>query len=180
MAGCPLPKKRYLTALRHLPVAVARCWSSSRRSSNGHRNSQASSTHSSSAAAAIGRSPWRALKLKEISYIHAESYAAGELKHGPLALVDKDMPVIAIARPTSCLKNSRATCRKSVPVAANSTSSPMPAPRSPSEGVYILHMPEHYGMLSPVLHVIPLQLLSYHAALVKGRMWTSRGTSRNR
>jgi hypothetical protein len=102
-----------------------------------------------------------ALKLKEISYIHAEAYPAGELKHGPLALVDKDMPVIAVAPNDACWKSSSPTCRKCAPAAASSTSSPTPAARSPSRRACRSScMPEHYGLLSPVLHVVPLQLLS--------------------
>ncbi len=110
-----------------------------------------------------------ALKLKEISYIHAEAYAAGELKHGPLALVDKDMPVIAVAPADELLEKLKSNLQEvrarggELYVFADAGSE-IPE----SEGVHILHMPEHYGMLSPVLHVIPLQLLSYHAALVKG------------
>ena len=110
-----------------------------------------------------------ALKLKEISYIHAEAYAAGELKHGPLALVDKDMPVIAVSPADELLEKLKSNLQEvrarggELYVFADAGSE-IPE----SEGVHILHMPEHYGMLSPVLHVIPLQLLSYHAALVKG------------
>lgn len=110
-----------------------------------------------------------ALKLKEISYIHAEAYAAGELKHGPLALVDKDMPVIAVAPADELLEKLKSNLQEvrarggELYVFADAGSE-----IQESEGVHILHMPEHYGMLSPVLHVIPLQLLSYHAALVKG------------
>ena len=110
-----------------------------------------------------------ALKLKEISYIHAEAYPAGELKHGPLALVDKEMPVIAVAPADSLLEKLKSNLQEvkarggELYVFADAGSE-MPE----SEGVHILHLPEHYGMLSPILHVIPLQLLSYHAALVKG------------
>ncbi|THF62978.1 glutamine--fructose-6-phosphate transaminase (isomerizing) [Pseudothauera nasutitermitis] len=110
-----------------------------------------------------------ALKLKEISYIHAEAYAAGELKHGPLALVDRDMPVIAVAPADELLEKLKSNLQEvrarggELYVFADAGSE-IPE----SEGVHILHMPEHYGMLSPVLHVVPLQLLSYHAALVKG------------
>ena len=72
-----------------------------------HRNSQANSTHSSSARPPFGRSPWRGAQALEISYIHAESYAAGELKHGPAGPGGQDMPVIAIARPTSCFTKTQ-------------------------------------------------------------------------
>jgi glucosamine--fructose-6-phosphate aminotransferase (isomerizing) len=110
-----------------------------------------------------------ALKLKEISYIHAEAYPAGELKHGPLALVDKDMPVIAVAPNDVLLEKLKSNLQEvkarggELYVFADADSE-----ITESEGVHILRLPEHYGRLSPILHVIPLQLLSYHAALVKG------------
>jgi glutamine---fructose-6-phosphate transaminase (isomerizing) len=110
-----------------------------------------------------------ALKLKEISYIHAEAYPAGELKHGPLALVDKEMPVVAVAPADSLLEKLKSNLQEvkarggELYVFADAGSE-----IAESEGVHILHLPEHYGLLSPILHVIPLQLLSYHAALVKG------------
>ena len=110
-----------------------------------------------------------ALKLKEISYIHAEGYPAGELKHGPLALVDKDMPVISIAPNDALLEKLKSNLKEvaarggELYVFADTDSSVAEEP-----GVHVLHLPEHYGLLSPVLHVIPLQLLSYHVALVKG------------
>jgi glucosamine--fructose-6-phosphate aminotransferase (isomerizing) len=161
---------RHLTALRHLPVAVQKvlelepeiaAWA--QRFAAKHH------------ALFLGRGRhWPiamegALKLKEISYIHAEAYAAGELKHGPLALVDKDMPVIAVAPADELLEKLKSNLQEvrarggELYVFADAGSE-IPE----TEGVHILHMPEHYGMLSPVLHVIPLQLLSYHAALVKG------------
>ena len=110
-----------------------------------------------------------ALKLKEISYIHAEAYPAGELKHGPLALVDTDMPVISVAPNDQLLDKLKSNLKEvqarggELYVFADKDSE-IPE----SEGVHILRLPEHYGELSPILHVIPLQLLSYHAALVKG------------
>jgi glucosamine--fructose-6-phosphate aminotransferase (isomerizing) len=110
-----------------------------------------------------------ALKLKEISYIHAEAYPAGELKHGPLALVDADMPVISVA-PNDQLLDKLKSNLKEVQARGGELSvfadadSEIPE----SDGVHMLRLPEHYGELSPILHVIPLQLLSYHAALVKG------------
>ena len=110
-----------------------------------------------------------ALKLKEISYIHAEAYPAGELKHGPLALVDRDMPVIAIAPNDALLEKLKSNLQEvrarggELYVFADADSEV-----TTSEGVHILRLPEHYGLLSPVLHVVPLQLLAYHAALVKG------------
>jgi glucosamine--fructose-6-phosphate aminotransferase (isomerizing) len=110
-----------------------------------------------------------ALKLKEISYIHAEAYPAGELKHGPLALVDKDMPVIAVAPHDDLLEKLKSNLQEvrarggELYVFADSGSE-----IAESDNVHIIRMPEHYGLLSPVLHVVPLQLLAYHAALVKG------------
>ncbi|MBX3687120.1 MAG: glutamine--fructose-6-phosphate transaminase (isomerizing) [Rhodocyclaceae bacterium] len=161
---------RYLTALRHLPVAVAKVLELEPQIEQ-----WAQKFSGKQHALFLGRGRhWPiamegALKLKEISYIHAESYAAGELKHGPLALVDKDMPVIAIAPADELLEKLKSNLQEvrarggELYVFADAGSE-IPE----SEGVHILHMPEHYGMLSPVLHVIPLQLLSYHAALVKG------------
>jgi glucosamine--fructose-6-phosphate aminotransferase (isomerizing) len=110
-----------------------------------------------------------ALKLKEISYIHAEAYPAGELKHGPLALVDKEMPVIAVAPNDALLEKLKSNlqevrARGGELFVFTDAGSEIPE----SEGVHIIRMPEHYGLLSPVLHVVPLQLLAYHAALVKG------------
>ncbi len=110
-----------------------------------------------------------ALKLKEISYIHAEAYPAGELKHGPLALVDANMPVISVAPNDQLLDKLKSNLKEvqarggELYVFADADSE-IPE----SDGVHILRLPEHYGELSPILHVIPLQLLSYHAALVKG------------
>ncbi|MBS3935800.1 MAG: glutamine--fructose-6-phosphate transaminase (isomerizing) [Sulfuritalea sp.] len=110
-----------------------------------------------------------ALKLKEISYIHAEAYPAGELKHGPLALVDREMPVVSVAPNDALLEKLKSNLQE---VAARGgelyvfadADSVVPA----EAGLHILRLPEHYGLLSPVLHVVPLQLLAYHAALVKG------------
>jgi len=110
-----------------------------------------------------------ALKLKEISYIHAEAYPAGELKHGPLALVDADMPVISVAPNDLLLDKLKSNLREvqarggELYVFADADSE-----ITESEGVHILRLPEHYGELSPILHAVPLQLLAYHAALVKG------------
>jgi glucosamine--fructose-6-phosphate aminotransferase (isomerizing) len=110
-----------------------------------------------------------ALKLKEISYIHAEAYPAGELKHGPLALVDRDMPVIAIAPNDTLLEKLKSNLQEvrarggELYVFADADSH---VPES--EGVHILRLAENRGALSPILHVVPLQLLAYHAALVKG------------
>jgi glucosamine--fructose-6-phosphate aminotransferase (isomerizing) len=110
-----------------------------------------------------------ALKLKEISYIHAEAYPAGELKHGPLALVDANMPVVSVAPNDALLEKLKSNLKEvaarggELYVFADADSQVEEEP-----GLHILRLPEHYGLLSPVLHVIPLQLLAYHAALVKG------------
>ncbi len=110
-----------------------------------------------------------ALKLKEISYIHAEAYPAGELKHGPLALVDKDMPVIAVAPNDALLEKLKSNLQE---VRARGGELYVFADANTrihsSDGVNLMQMPEHAGHLSPILHTIPLQLLAYHVALRKG------------
>jgi glucosamine--fructose-6-phosphate aminotransferase (isomerizing) len=110
-----------------------------------------------------------ALKLKEISYIHAEAYAAGELKHGPLALVDKDMPVISVAPNDALLEKLKSNLHE---VRARGGELYVFADADThireEDGVHIMHMPEHAGYLSPILHTIPLQLLAYYVALQKG------------
>ena len=110
-----------------------------------------------------------ALKLKEISYIHAEAYPAGELKHGPLALVDKDMPVIAIAPNDVLLEKLKSNLQEvrarggELYVFADADSH-----IQAGDGLHVIRMTEHAGFLSPILHTVPLQLLAYHAALTKG------------
>ena len=110
-----------------------------------------------------------ALKLKEISYIHAEAYPAGELKHGPLALVDKDMPVVSVAPNDILLEKLKSNLQEvrarggELYVFADANTHIKEA-----EGVHILQMPEHAGFLSPILHTVPLQLLAYYVALQKG------------
>lgn len=110
-----------------------------------------------------------ALKLKEISYIHAEAYPAGELKHGPLALVTSAMPVVVVAPNDALLEKLKSNMQEVrarggvLYVLADADSH-----ISASEGVHVIRMPEHYGTLSPILHVVPLQLLAYHTALAKG------------
>ena len=110
-----------------------------------------------------------ALKLKEISYIHAEAYPAGELKHGPLALVDSDMPVVAIAPNDALLEKLKSNLQEvrarggELYVLADQDSQ-----MQAQEGVHLIKLPEHAGLLSPILHTVPLQLLAYHAALQKG------------
>jgi glucosamine--fructose-6-phosphate aminotransferase (isomerizing) len=110
-----------------------------------------------------------ALKLKEISYIHAEAYPAGELKHGPLALVDKDMPVISVAPNDMLLEKLKSNLHE---VRARGGELYVFADAGThireEEGVHIMQMPEHAGFLSPILHTIPLQLLAYYVALQKG------------
>ncbi len=160
----------YIDQLRHLPVAVNKvltleseieAWA--RRFADKHH------------ALFLGRGRHYpialegALKLKEISYIHAEAYPAGELKHGPLALVDAEMPVISVAPNDELLEKLKSNLQEvrarggELYVFADADAE-IPG----TEGVHMLRLPEHYGQLSPILHVIPLQLLSYHAALVKG------------
>ncbi len=166
----PEQESAYIDQLRHLPVAVnkvleleteIKAWA--QRFADKHH------------ALFLGRGRHYpiamegALKLKEISYIHAEAYPAGELKHGPLALVDSDMPVISIAPNDQLLDKLKSNLKEvqarggELYVFADADSE-----ITESDGVHILRLPEHYGELSPILHVIPLQLLSYHAALVKG------------
>jgi len=110
-----------------------------------------------------------ALKLKEISYIHAEAYAAGELKHGPLALVDKYMPVVAIAPNDALIEKLKSNLQE---VRARGGELHVLADQDTrmtgSDGLHVIRMPDHAGILSPILHTIPLQLLAYHAALARG------------
>jgi glucosamine--fructose-6-phosphate aminotransferase (isomerizing) len=110
-----------------------------------------------------------ALKLKEISYIHAEAYPAGELKHGPLALVTNEMPVVTVAPNDTLIEKLKSNMQEvrarggQLYVFADADSR-----IASSEGVHVIRLPEHYGPLSPILHVIPLQLLAYHTALARG------------
>jgi glucosamine--fructose-6-phosphate aminotransferase (isomerizing) len=110
-----------------------------------------------------------ALKLKEISYIHAEAYPAGELKHGPLALVTEDMPVVTVAPNDTLIEKLKSNMQEvrarggQLYVFADADSR-----IASSEGVHVIRLPEHYGLLSPILHVLPLQLLAYHTALARG------------
>jgi len=166
----PEQESAHLAALRHLPVAVQnvlalepeiKVWAG-RFANKQHALFLGRGHHYPIALEG-------ALKLKEISYIHAEGYPAGELKHGPLALVDKDMPVISIAPNDALLEKLKSNLKE---VAARGGELYVFADADSAvdeeEGVHVLRLPEHYGLLSPVLHVVPLQLLSYHAALVKG------------
>ena len=110
-----------------------------------------------------------ALKLKEISYIHAEAYPAGELKHGPLALVDANMPVVTIAPNDELLEKLKSNMQEvrarggKLYVFADGDSV-----IDSTEDMHVIRLPENYGDLSPILHVVPLQLLAYHTALARG------------
>jgi glucosamine--fructose-6-phosphate aminotransferase (isomerizing) len=110
-----------------------------------------------------------ALKLKEISYIHAEAYPAGELKHGPLALVTEEMPVVTIAPNDALIEKLKSNMQE---VRARGghlyVFADVDSHITPSEGVHVIRLPEHYGYLSPILHVVALQLLAYHTALARG------------
>ncbi|HZS67244.1 MAG TPA: glutamine--fructose-6-phosphate transaminase (isomerizing) [Burkholderiales bacterium] len=110
-----------------------------------------------------------ALKLKEISYIHAEAYAAGELKHGPLALVDRNMPVVAIAPKDALLDKLKSNLQEvrarggELYVLADAN-----AGLTNGDGVHIVALHDEAGVLSPIVSTVPLQLLAYHAALLRG------------
>jgi glutamine---fructose-6-phosphate transaminase (isomerizing) len=110
-----------------------------------------------------------ALKLKEISYIHAEAYPAGELKHGPLALVDTNMPVVVIAPNDALLEKVKSNMQE---VKARGGElyvfADLDSHFTESEGVHVIRTPRHAGVLSPIVHAIPVQLLAYHAALARG------------
>ena len=110
-----------------------------------------------------------ALKLKEITYLHAEAYAAGELKHGPLALVTSAMPVVTVAPNDALLEKLKSNmqevrARGGVLYVLADADTRIES----GEGLHVIRMPEHYGALSPLLHVVPLQLLAYHTALARG------------
>ena len=110
-----------------------------------------------------------ALKLKEISYIHAEAYPAGELKHGPLALVDASMPVVVIAPNDALLEKVKSNMQE---VRARGGElyvfADLDSHFTESEGVHVIRTPRHAGLLSPIVHAIPVQLLAYHTALKRG------------
>ena len=110
-----------------------------------------------------------ALKLKEITYIHAEAYPAGELKHGPLALVTSEMPVVTVAPNDALLEKLKSNlhevrARGGVLYVLADADSRIES----GDGMHVIRMPEHYGELSPMLHVVPLQLLAYHTACARG------------
>lgn len=159
-----------LSSLRHIPVAMAGClalepsiiaWAERFASKND--------------ALFLGRGMHYpialegALKLKEISYIHAEAYPAGELKHGPLALVDADMPVVTIAPNDELLEKLKSNMQEvrarggELYVFADGDSV-----IEDTEGMHVIRLAENYGDLSPILHIVPLQLLAYHTALARG------------
>ncbi|RYF35855.1 MAG: glutamine--fructose-6-phosphate transaminase (isomerizing), partial [Comamonadaceae bacterium] len=110
-----------------------------------------------------------ALKLKEITYIHAEAYAAGELKHGPLALITAEMPVVTVAPNDALLEKLKSNMQEvrarggQLYVFADGDTA-----IESEGGLHVIRMPEHYGALSPILHVVPLQLLAYHTACARG------------
>ena len=110
-----------------------------------------------------------ALKLKEISYIHAEAYPAGELKHGPLALVTEEMPVVTIAPNDALLEKLKSNMQE---VRARGGQlyvfADVDSRITSGDGLHVIRLPEHYGELSPILHVAALQLLAYHTALARG------------
>ncbi len=163
-------EQRFLHELRHLPVAVQKVLALEPQIAEMSKHF-ADKHH----ALFLGRgmhypiAAEGALKLKEISYIHAEAYPAGELKHGPLALVDADMPVVSVAPNDSLLEKLKSNLQE---VRARGGQLYVFADANthiqPSEGVHILQMPEHAGFLSPILHTVPLQLLAYYVALQKG------------
>jgi glucosamine--fructose-6-phosphate aminotransferase (isomerizing) len=160
---------KWLTALRHLPLAIQSvlalepaiiAWAQ-RFAKKEHALFVGRGLHYPIALEG-------ALKLKEISYIHAEAYPAGELKHGPLALVDRNMPVVAIAPNDALIEKLKSNLQEvrarggELYVVADADSH-----IESSEGVHVLRLPEHAGLLSPIVHTIPLQLLAYHTAVMR-------------
>jgi glucosamine--fructose-6-phosphate aminotransferase (isomerizing) len=110
-----------------------------------------------------------ALKMKEISYIHAEAYAAGELKHGPLALVSDELPVVAVAPNDRLLEKLKSNMHE---VSARNGKlyvfADIDCRITPAPDIEVIRLTEYYGLLSPILHTIPMQLLAFHAALARG------------
>jgi glutamine---fructose-6-phosphate transaminase (isomerizing) len=163
-------EKELLTQLRHLPAAIGRVLECEPQVK--HWAGRFANKHN---ALFLGRGVHfpiameGALKLKEITYIHAEAYAAGELKHGPLALVDSQMPVVIIAPNDVLIEKLKSNLQE---VRTRGGELFVFADRDthiePEDGVSIINLDDHAGLLSPILHVIPLQLLSYHTALAKG------------
>ena len=166
----PADEAAYLDALRHLPGSVQhalnlepqiRAWSE-RFSHKAHALFLGRGIHYPIALEG-------ALKLKEISYIHAEAYPAGELKHGPLALVDEAMPVVVIAPNDVLLEKVKSNMQE---VRARGGElyvfADLDSHFTASEGVHVIRTPRHAGVLSPVVHAIPVQLLAYHCAIARG------------
>jgi glucosamine--fructose-6-phosphate aminotransferase (isomerizing) len=161
---------KWLTALRHLPGAIQGALAL-----EPHLMAWAQAFAGKQHALFLGRGLHYpialegALKLKEISYIHAEAYPAGELKHGPLALVDADMPVVAIAPNDALLEKLKSNLQEvrarggELYVVAD-----LDSQVTAGEGIHLIRVAEHAGLLSPVVHVIPLQLLAYHTAVLRG------------
>jgi glucosamine--fructose-6-phosphate aminotransferase (isomerizing) len=110
-----------------------------------------------------------ALKLKEISYLHAEAYPAGELKHGPLALIDNNMPVVVTAPNDALLEKMQLSVQE---VRARGGEvyvfSDRDSPFAGGDGVSVIQTPWHAGVLSPIVHAVPMQLLAYHTAIARG------------
>jgi glucosamine--fructose-6-phosphate aminotransferase (isomerizing) len=161
---------QHLKALRHLPAAIQGALAL-----EPHLMSWAQAFARKQHALFLGRGLHYpialegALKLKEISYIHAEAYPAGELKHGPLALVDAEMPVVAIAPRDPLLEKLKSNLQEvrarggELYVVAD-----LDSQLTPGDGIHLIRVPEHRGLLSPIVHVVPLQLLAYHTAVLRG------------
>ncbi len=161
---------RWLKALRHLPAAIQAALAL-----EPHMIAWAQAFAKKQHALFLGRGLHYpialegALKLKEISYIHAEAYPAGELKHGPLALVDAEMPVVAIAPNDALLEKLKSNLEEvrarggELYVVAD-----LDSHLSAANGIHVARIAEYAGLLSPVVHVIPLQLLAYHTAVLRG------------
>ncbi|OGI43702.1 MAG: glutamine--fructose-6-phosphate aminotransferase [Candidatus Muproteobacteria bacterium RBG_16_64_11] len=166
----PDEERRHLEALRHLPGSVQHALNLEPQI-QGWAGRFAAKQH----ALFLGRGLHYpialegALKLKEISYIHAEAYPAGELKHGPLALVDSDMPVVVIAPNDALLEKLKSNMQE---VRARGGElyvfADLDSRFGEAEGVHVIRTPRHAGLLSPVVHAVPVQLLAYHVALAKG------------
>ncbi len=160
---------RAIRNLRHLPIAMKAVFEK-----EGEIKKWAQTFAKKSDALFLGRGTHYpialegALKLKEISYIHAEGYPAGELKHGPLALVDETIPVVTVAPNDELIEKLKSNmqevrARKGVLYVFSDADTKIES----SDGINVIKMPENYGDLSPVLHVLPLQLLAYHTAIAR-------------
>jgi glucosamine--fructose-6-phosphate aminotransferase (isomerizing) len=166
----PEQESKHLKALRHLPIALGAVLAL-----EPHIIAWAERFAGKEHALFLGRGLHYpialegALKLKEISYIHAEAYPAGELKHGPLALVTREMPVVTVA-PNDALVEKLKSNMQEVRARGGELYVFADADTriASSTGVNVIRLPEHYGLLSPILHVVPLQLLAYHTALARG------------